>query len=68
MTAFYLNATGQAEGTGALRRILAVGPPSLEQITFAVTTAGGHYDKPGPVVTALSRVLDSPRRIWHNVT
>lgn len=68
MSAFYLNATGQAEGTGALRRILAVGPPSLEQITFAMTTSGGEYDKPGPVVTGLSRVLDGPRRIWHNIT
>lgn len=68
MSAFYLNATGQAEGTGAARRILAVGPPSLEQITFAMTTAGGDYDRPGMAITALSRVLDSPRRIWHNVT
>jgi protein tyrosine phosphatase (PTP) superfamily phosphohydrolase (DUF442 family) len=68
MSAFYLNATGQAEGTGAVRRILAVGPPSLEQITFAVTTAGGEYDKPNVAITALSRVLDGPRRIWHNVT
>ena len=68
MSAFYLNATGQAEGTGAVRRILAVGPPSLEQITFAMTTAGGDYDKPGMAITALSRVLDGPRRIWHNIT
>lgn len=68
MSAFYLNATGQADGTDAARRILAVGPPSLEQITFAVTTAGGDYDKPGVAVTALSRVLDGPRRIWHNIT
>lgn len=68
MTAFYLNATGQTDGTTALRRILAVGPPSLEQMAFAVTTADGEYHRPNEVVTALSRVLDGPRRIWHNVT
>lgn len=68
MSAFYLNATGQAQGTAAMRRILSVGPPSLEQITFALSTAGGDYDKPGFAVTAVSRVLDAPRRIWHNIT
>ena len=68
MSAFYLNATGQAEGTAAMRRILSVGPPSLEQITFALSTDGGGYDRPGIAVTAVSRVLDAPRRIWHNLT
>lgn len=68
MTAFYLNATGQTAGTGAMRRILAVGPPSLEQIAFAVATVGGDYERPGATVTAVSRVLDAPRRIWHNLT
>ena len=68
MTAWYLNVTGQAEGSEALRRNLSVGPPSLEQIVFSVTTAGGEYRRPGPVVTVLSRVLDGPRRIWHNLT
>lgn len=68
MTAFYLNATGQARGTEALRKNLAVGPPSLEQIVFSVQTAGGDYRRPSAGVTALSRVLDAPRRIWHNIT
>lgn len=68
MTAFYLNRSGQAEGTGALRRILAVGPPSLEQIAFSLTTVDGEYERPGAVVTATSRLLDAPRRIWHNLT
>ena len=63
MVAAYLNAVGEAGGS-AVRRNLAVGPPSLEQIAFAAR--GG--DRPGPVVTAFSRVLDSPRRIWHNLT
>jgi protein tyrosine phosphatase (PTP) superfamily phosphohydrolase (DUF442 family) len=68
LSAFYLNASGQTRGLGALARNLAVGPPSLEQIVFAVKTSGGEYDRPGPVVTAVSRVLDAPRRIWHNLT
>ncbi len=68
LTAWYLNATGQAGGTSALRYNLSVGPPSLEQIVFSVKTAGGDYDRPGVGVTVLSRVLDGPRRIWHNLT
>jgi protein-tyrosine phosphatase len=68
LTAFYLNATGQTDGTGALRHNLSVGPPSLEQIAFSVKTASGSYDRPGVGITALSRVLDGPRRIWHNLT
>jgi protein tyrosine phosphatase (PTP) superfamily phosphohydrolase (DUF442 family) len=63
MVAAYLNTAGETGGS-AVRRNLAVGPPSLEQIAFAAR--GG--DRPGPVVTAFSRVLDSPRRIWHNLT
>ena len=68
LTAWYLNATGQTEGTGALRHNLSVGPPSLEQIAFSVKTASGSYDRPGLGVTVVSRVLDGPRRIWHNIT
>lgn len=68
MTAWYLNATGQAGGTEALRRNLSVGPPSLEQIVFSLRTADGEYRRPGLGVTVASRVLDGPRRIWHNLT
>ncbi len=68
LTAWYLNATGQADGMAALRHNLSVGPPSLEQIAFAVKTANGSYDRPGVGVTLVSRVLDGPRRIWHNLT
>jgi protein-tyrosine phosphatase len=68
MTAWYLNVTGQADGAEALRRNLSVGPPSLEQIVFSVATADGEYRRPGAAVTLVSRVLDGPRRLWHNVT
>jgi protein-tyrosine phosphatase len=67
MTAWYLNVTGQTEGVQALRHNLSVGPPSLEQIVFSVGTAHGEYQRPGAGITVLSRVLDGPRRIWHNV-
>jgi protein tyrosine phosphatase (PTP) superfamily phosphohydrolase (DUF442 family) len=63
MVAAYEVAVGETGGIGAVRRNLAVGPPSLEQIAFA---AGGG-DRPGALITAMSRVLDSPRRIWHNL-
>jgi len=68
MAAWYLNVTGQTSGAEALRRNLSVGPPSLEQIAFALDTRDGEYRRPGIGVTMLSRVLDGPRRIWHNVT
>lgn len=50
----------------ALRRNLAVGPPSLEQIWYV-----GRLDRgtaPPPLaVRFVSRVLDAPRRIWSRV-
>jgi protein tyrosine phosphatase (PTP) superfamily phosphohydrolase (DUF442 family) len=68
MSAAFLNMTGQTEGTRALRENLAVGPPSLEQIAFSLRTSAGGYERPSAGVVAISRVLDGPRRIWHNLT
>jgi len=48
----------------ALARNLAVGPPSLEQIVYVAGLGEGGFSRPSPVVTAVSRVLDGPRRIW----
>jgi protein-tyrosine phosphatase len=64
MAAAYLTATGQASGMSALGRNLTVGPPSLEQIAFAASLRGSHIDHPNVAVTAFSRVLDAPRRLW----
>lgn len=61
----YLVARGEGSHTLALRRNLAVGPPSLEQIAFVNSLDGDDSDRPGPVVTVASRVLDFPRRAWH---
>jgi protein-tyrosine phosphatase len=62
MVAAYLLARG-ASPSDVLRHNLGVGPPSLEQLAFAAS--GG--DQPDLVVTAASRLLDGPRRIWHNL-
>jgi protein-tyrosine phosphatase len=55
---------GELSGAAALRRNLAVGPPSLEQIAFVAKMGDGAPEKPGTLLTAVSRVLDAPRRIW----
>lgn len=56
--------TGELSGSTALRRNLAIGPPSLEQIAYVASMGSGLPDKPGAMVTAVSRVLDAPRRLW----
>lgn len=64
MAGAYLVSQGGLSGSDALRRNLAVGPPSLEQIAFVATLGDGLTEKPGALVTAFSRVLDGPRRLW----
>ena len=67
MVGAYVVATGQEDPAGALRRNLSVGPPSLEQLAFVAELTPTDVDRPNPVVTGLSRVLDAPRRIWSNI-
>lgn len=65
MVGAYEVARGASPGY-ALRRNLAVGPPSLEQVAFVAGL--DHNDGFRPVssgVTLLSRALDFPRRAWH---
>jgi protein tyrosine phosphatase (PTP) superfamily phosphohydrolase (DUF442 family) len=64
MVGAYLVNQGELSSSAALRRNLAVGPPSLEQIAFVAKMGHGSPDKPGTLVTALSRTLDAPRRLW----
>ena len=59
----HLVRTGSATPGDALRRNLAVGPPSLEQIWY-VARLGHGFTRPNIVVRALSRTLDAPRRLW----
>ncbi len=46
----------------ALRELLAVGPPSLEQIVFVLSLPD--RVRPPRIAVVLSRVLDAPRRTW----
>jgi protein tyrosine phosphatase (PTP) superfamily phosphohydrolase (DUF442 family) len=63
MAAAYVVSRG-GSAWGAMRANLAVGPPSLEQVAFAVSLdAGATGHVPAPLV-AVSRALDAPRRIW----
>jgi protein tyrosine phosphatase (PTP) superfamily phosphohydrolase (DUF442 family) len=64
MVGAYQVAAGELSGAAALRRNLAVGPPSLEQIAFVAAMDSDRLDKPSPVLTAVSRLLDAPRRMW----
>ena len=68
MVGAYSVANGELNGPGAVRRNLAVGPPSLEQLAFvAGLDDDDGIERPHVAVRAVSRVLDSPRRIWHNL-
>ncbi|MCA1692582.1 MAG: hypothetical protein ABR540_06875 [Acidimicrobiales bacterium] len=67
MAGSWLVAEGELNGRGAVRRNLAVGPPTLEQVTFVARLDDGYAPRTPGVVTALSRVLDAPRRIAHNL-
>ena len=67
MVAVYEVSSGGANGLEAMRANLSVGPPSLEQLAFAARLQPGSITRPNPVVVATSRLLDAPRRIWHNL-
>lgn len=67
MVGAWLVTEGQLNARGAIRRNLAVGPPSLEQLAFVAGITRDAYREPNPLITGISRVLDGPRRIWHVV-
>lgn len=64
MVAAYLVQSGKANADEALRQMLSVGPPSLEQIAYVKGLDSGELDRPHPIIVGASRVLDAPRRIW----
>ena len=68
MAAAYLVATGEADAAEALRRNLAVGPPSLEQVAFVAKLGGSRTERPAPALVAVSRALDAPRRLWSRLS
>ncbi len=51
----------------ALVDMLAVGPPSLEQLAFVWGLRGGEIRRPPWPVVVVSRVLDAPRRTWSRI-
>lgn len=68
IVAAYRVATSDATNLGILWDNLSIGPPSLEQITYALTVdADGPPEQPAGWVKAISRFFDGPRRIWHNL-
>ncbi|QXJ20373.1 dual specificity protein phosphatase family protein [Actinomadura graeca] len=68
MAAAYLVRTGRADAAAATRRSLALGPPTLEQLSFMRGLGGPRSARPPAAVVALSRVADSPRRSWARLT
>ncbi len=67
MVGAYLVSQTAAGRGDAVRRNLAIGPPSLEQLAFVVGLDPGGIDRPSPLLTAVSRVLDAPRRLWSRI-
>lgn len=67
MSAAYLVQRKGLSPMAAVARNLAVGPPSLEQIAFAAGLEASEGTDTSSVFTAVSRVLDAPRRLWVRV-
>ena len=67
MAGAYLVGKGELNSRGALRRNLAVGPPTLEQLSFVANLGDEVAPRPPAMVTAFSRLIDSPRRLYHNL-
>ncbi|MEU6142213.1 dual specificity protein phosphatase family protein [Streptomyces sp. NPDC047081] len=64
MAAAYLVQTGEQTSATAVRRNLAVGPPSIEQIYYGLSLGPGRVAQPPLPVVAISRLVDAPRRMW----
>ncbi|MET8979904.1 dual specificity protein phosphatase family protein [Streptomyces sp. NPDC004539] len=64
MAAAYLVGTGEESPSAAVRRNLAVGPPSIEQIYYGLSLERHEAEQPPFPVVALSRLVDAPRRMW----
>ncbi|WP_030614883.1 protein-tyrosine phosphatase family protein [Streptomyces fulvoviolaceus] len=64
MAAAYLVQTGEESSAAAVRRNLAVGPPSIEQIYYGLSLGRQEAKQPPLPVVAVSRLVDAPRRMW----
>jgi hypothetical protein len=63
MVAAYLVQTGTESPPQAVRRNLAVGPPSIEQIYYGLNLSPAKAEQPPLPVVVLSRLVDAPRRM-----
>lgn len=63
MAAAYLVKTGEQSSASAVRRNLAVGPPSIEQIYYGLNLSPNKAEQPPLPVVAVSRLVDAPRRM-----
>ncbi|MBO7941350.1 dual specificity protein phosphatase family protein [Streptomyces sp. S9] len=63
MAAAYLVRTGEKSPSTAVRRNLAVGPPSIEQIYYGLRLGKSEAEQPPLPVVAVSRLVDAPRRM-----
>ncbi|MFC5214755.1 fused DSP-PTPase phosphatase/NAD kinase-like protein [Streptomyces coerulescens] len=63
MSAAYLVNTGEESPSAAVRRNLAVGPPSIEQIWYGLNLSPARAEQAPLPVTIISRLVDAPRRI-----
>ncbi len=64
MAAAYLVQIGEQSPVAAVRRNLAVGPPSIEQIYYGLGLGRDRLRQPPFPVVAVSRLMDAPRRLW----
>ncbi|MEU6193477.1 dual specificity protein phosphatase family protein [Streptomyces sp. NPDC047061] len=64
MAAAYLVQSGEQSPGTAVRRNLAAGPPSIEQIYYGLSLGRGRLRQPPFPVVAVSRLVDAPRRMW----
>ncbi|MEU9285350.1 protein-tyrosine phosphatase family protein [Streptomyces sp. NPDC048275] len=62
MAAAHLVRTGELSPPTAVRRNLAVGPPSIEQISYGLSLGQGRAHQPPFPVIAVNRLVDAPRR------
>ena len=65
LSAAYLVSTNKASPHTAMLTSLAVGPPTVEQISFMRRLPpGGPISDPPALVKVVSRALDAPRQLW----
>lgn len=64
MAAAYLVQAEKQSPSSAVRRNLAVGPPSIEQIYYGLSLGRDKAEQPPLAVVAVSRLVDAPRRMW----